>query len=60
MQACYCNKHAAIFHPETIEDREQIDYSHTEEYRQFLADTVEDTEYSAYLEHLHTPNASDY
>jgi len=33
---------------------------HPEEYRQFLDDTVGDEEYNAYLEHIHTPKASEY
>lgn len=32
----------------------------TETYRQFLEDTVDDDEYNAYLEHLHTPKADNY
>jgi hypothetical protein len=31
-----------------------------QERRQFLADTVDDSEYSARLEHIHTPRASEY
>jgi hypothetical protein len=31
-----------------------------EAYMQFLEDTVDDQEYNAYLEHIHTPCASEY
>lgn len=34
--------------------------SNPEQYRQFLEDTVDDAEYNAYLEHIHTPRASEY
>jgi protein gp37 len=33
---------------------------HREEYRQFLDDTVDDAEYGAYLDSIHTPKASEY
>jgi hypothetical protein len=33
---------------------------HPDEYRQFLDDTVDNAEYNAYLEHIHTPKASEY
>ena len=31
-----------------------------EEYRQFLEDTVDDAEYNAWLDHIHTPRAEEY